>query len=98
MFCCGLSVVTAAVLFFNSCLGDEITSAVHTGWLLQPYKGCVAERIGTGCPAEAMVNIFAWDWIDSALLHHLRRVSTAYAGVLLDTEGSMKWLRQKKQA
>jgi hypothetical protein len=24
---------------------------------------------------------------------HLRRVSTAYAGVLLDTDGSMKWRR-----
>jgi hypothetical protein len=26
------------------------------------------------------------------------RVSTAYAEVLLDTDGSMKWHRQKKQA
>jgi len=45
-----------------------------------------------------MINAFMWDWMDGALLHHLRRESTAYAGVLLDKDGSMKWRRQKKWA
>jgi hypothetical protein len=58
----------------------------------------MGERIGTGNPAGGTVNASAWNWLDGAPLHHLRRVSTAYAGVLLDTDGSMKWRRQKKQA
>jgi hypothetical protein len=49
-------------------------------------------------PAGNMVNAATWDWIDGAPLHHLRRASTTYAGVLLDTDGSMKWRRQKKRA
>ena len=50
----------------------------------------IGERIGTGNPAGFTVNASTWDWIDGAPLHHLKRVSTAYAGVLLDTDGSMK--------
>jgi hypothetical protein len=38
-----------------------------------------------------LFNFSAWDWVDGVPLHHWRRVSTAYAGVLLDTDGSMKW-------
>jgi len=58
----------------------------------------MGERIGTGNPAGNTVNAATWDWIDGAPLHHLRRASTTYAGVLLDTDGSMKWRRQKKRA
>ena len=58
----------------------------------------MGERIGAGNPAGGAVNAVAWDWIDGAQLHHLRRESTTYAGVLLDTDGSMKWRRQKKWA
>jgi len=58
----------------------------------------MSERIGTGNPAGGTVNAVAWDWIDGAPLRHLRRESTTYAGVLLDTDGSMKWHRQKKRA
>ncbi len=56
----------------------------------------IDERCGTGNPAGSMVNASMWDWMDSAPLYHLRRESTAYAGVLLDTDGSMKWCRWKK--
>jgi hypothetical protein len=44
-----------------------------------------------------MVNAVVLDWIDGAPIRHLRRESTTYAEVLLDTDGSMKWCRQKKQ-
>ncbi len=56
----------------------------------------MGERFGTGNPAGGTVNASTWDWMDSAPLYHLRRESTAYAGVLLDTDYSMKWCRQKK--
>ncbi len=58
----------------------------------------MGERFGTGNLAGGMVNACTWVWMDGALLHHLRRESTAYEGVLLDTDVSMKWHRpQKKQ-
>ncbi len=57
----------------------------------------MGERCGTGNPAGVMVNASRWVWMDSAWLYHLRRKSTAYAGVLLDTDVSMKWHRQKKR-
>jgi hypothetical protein len=53
----------------------------------------MGERFGTGNPAGGMVNAFMWDWMDSAPLYHPRRESTAYAGVLLDKDISMKWRR-----
>jgi hypothetical protein len=34
----------------------------------------------------------------SALLSAQKRESTAYAGIFLDTDGSIKWCRQKKKA
>ncbi len=57
----------------------------------------MGERIGTGNPAGGTVNAVEWDWIDGAPLRHLRRESTTHAGVLLDTDGSMKWHRRKKR-
>ena len=53
----------------------------------------MGDRIGTGNPAGGAVNTVVWDWIDGAPLCHLRRESTTRAGVLLDTDGSMKWRR-----
>jgi hypothetical protein len=44
------------------------------------------------------VDASTWDWMNSVPPSALRRESTAYAGVVLDTDGSMKWHRQKKQA
>ena len=55
----------------------------------------MGERIGKGNPAGGTVNAVTWDWIDGAPPRHLRRESTTYAGVLLDTDGSMKWCRRK---
>ncbi len=57
----------------------------------------MGERCGTGNSAGGTVNAFTWDWMDRAPIHHLRRESKAYAGVLLDTDGSMKWRRWEKQ-
>ena len=45
-----------------------------------------------------MVNAVVLDWIDGAPIRHLRKASTTYAEVLLDTDGIMKLRRQKKQA
>jgi hypothetical protein len=41
-------------------------------------------RFGTGNLAGSVVKVFMWAWIDVALIHYLRRESTAYAGMLLD--------------
>jgi hypothetical protein len=60
-----------------------------------PY---VRKRLDTGNVAGGAVKVFTWDWMDFALLHYLRGESTAYAGVLLDQDGSMKWRQQKKGA
>ncbi len=57
----------------------------------------MGERCGTGNPAGGTVSASTWDWMDSALLYHLSRESTSYAGVLLDKDGSMEWPRWKKQ-
>jgi hypothetical protein len=57
----------------------------------------MGERCGTGNPAGGTVNASMWHWMDSAPQYHLNRESTAYAGVLLDEDGSMKWHRQKKR-
>jgi hypothetical protein len=71
-------------------------SRVLTAGCKFPMMG---ERLGTGNPAGCRVNAVTWDWIlDGAPLHHLRRESTTSAGVLLEKDGSMKWLRQKKRA
>ncbi len=43
------------------------------------------------------VDAFTWDGMNSAPLFVQMRESTAYAGVLLDTDGSMKWHRQKSR-
>jgi hypothetical protein len=59
--------------------------------ILKPSLPYVRKRFGTGNVARGVVKVFTWDWIDIALLHYLRRESTAYAGVLLDRDGSMKW-------
>jgi hypothetical protein len=39
-----------------------------------------------------------WDGMNSAPISGQKRESTAYDGVLLDTDGSMKWHRRKKRA
>ena len=84
---------------FSSSLVDVIVpmmgSRVLTAGGRFPMMG---ERIGTDSPAGGTVNAVTWDWIDGAPLHHLRRESKTYAGVLLDTDGSMNWCRQKKRA
>ena len=90
---------------------DMLHHSNHRQHCSPPHGGCrsrvltvggrfpmMGERIGTGNPAGNTVNAATWDWIDGAPLHHLRRASTTYAGVLLDTDGSMKWRRQKKRA
>ena len=75
------------------CSNDGQQSSFTVGGRI-PMLG---DRIGTGNPAGGTVNAVAWDWIDGAPLRHLRRESTT-AGVLLDTDGSMKWRRRKKWA
>ncbi len=57
----------------------------------------MGERCGIGNPARGMVNASTWDWMDGAPVYHLSREPTAYARILLDKDGSMKWCRQKKQ-
>ena len=87
-----ISITGIIVLLMAAVIVPMMGGRVLTAGGRFPMMG---ERIGTGNPAGGAVNAFAWDWIDNTLLHHLRRVSTAYAGVLLDTDGSMKWCRQK---
>ncbi len=60
-----------------------------------PY---VRKRFGTGNMVGGASKVFTWDWMDVALLHYLRGESTAYAGILLDQNGSMKWHQWKKWA
>ena len=95
MTCCIIPITCIIVLLMAAVIVPMMGSRILTMGGRFPMMG---ERIGTGNLAGGTVNTFAWDWIDGALLHHLRRESTAYAGVLLDTDGSMKWHRQKKWA
>ena len=93
---CGIITITGIiVLLMVAVIVPMMGGRVLTAGGIYPMMG---ERIGTGNPTGGTFNASAWDWIDGAPLHHLRRVSTAYAEVLLDTDGSMKWHRQKKQA
>ena len=46
----------------------------------------MGKRIGTGNPAGSKVNAVTWNWIDGALLHHLRRESTTYAHEVAQAE------------
>ncbi len=64
--------------------------------ILKPSSSYVRKQFGTGNMAGGTEKVFTWDWMDAALSHYLRGESTAYAGVLLDRDGSMKWRRQKK--
>jgi hypothetical protein len=66
--------------------------------ILMPSLPYVMKRFGTGNVAGGVVKVFTWDWMGIALLHYLRGESTAYAEILLDQDGSMKWHRQKKRA
>ncbi len=61
--------------------------------------GCpmMGERCSTGDPAGGTVNASTWDWVDNAPEYHLSIESTAYAGVLLEKDGSMKWCRRKER-
>ena len=96
MTCCIIPITgNIVVLLMAAVIVPMTRSRGHTAGVRFPMVG---ERIGTGNPAGGTVNAVAWDWIDGAPLHHLRRESTAYAGVLLDTYCSMKWSRQKKWA
>jgi hypothetical protein len=95
MTCCIIPITGIIVLLMAAVIVPMMGSRVLTAGGRFSTMG---ERIGTGNPAGGTVNAFAWDWIDGAPLHHLRRESTAYAGVLLDTDGSMKWRRRKKRA
>ena len=93
---CGIiSIIGIIVLLMAAVIVSMMGGRVLTADGRFPMMG---ERIGTGNLAGGTVNASAWDWLDGTLLHHLRRVSTAYAGVLLDTDGSMKWRRRKKRA
>ena len=83
------------LLLMAAVIGPKTGSRVLTVGCKFPMMG---ERIGTGNPAGCRVNAVTWNWIDGAPLHHLRRESTTYAGVLLETDVSMKWRRQKKRA
>jgi len=96
MTCCIIPITGNIVLLLMAAV-----IVPKTGSILLTAGGrfpMMGKRIGTGNPAGSKVNAVTWDWIDGALLHHLRRESTTYAGVLLDADGSMKWHRQKKRA
>jgi hypothetical protein len=93
MTCCIIPITGNIVLLFMAAvIVPKMGSRVLTAGGRFPMMG---ERIGTGNPAGGTVNAVTWDWIDGAPLHHLRRESTPYAGVLLETDGSMKWRRQR---
>ncbi len=93
---CGIVSITGIIVLLMAAVIVQIMGGrVLTEGDRFPMMG---ERIGTGNPEGGTVNASAWDWLDGTPLHHLKRVSTAYTGVLLDTDGSMKWCRQKKQA
>jgi hypothetical protein len=95
MTCCIIPITGISVLLMATVIVPMMGSRVLTAGGRTPMMG---ERIGTGNLAGGRVNAFAWDWIDDAPLHHLRRESTAYAEVLLDTDGSTKWCRWMKWA
>jgi hypothetical protein len=96
MTCCIIPITGNIVLFLMAVvIVPKMGSRVHTAGGRFPM---MCKRIGTGNPAGGTVNAVTWDWKDGAPPHHLRRESTTYAGVLLDTDGSMKWCRQKKRA
>jgi hypothetical protein len=88
--CCIIPITGILVLLMAAVIVPMTGSRVLTAMM--------GERIGTGNPAGGTVNAVTWDWIDGAPLHHLMRESTAYVGVLIDTDNSMKWRRQKKRA
>ena len=96
MTCCIIPITGNIVLLLMVAVIVPMTgSRVLTVGGRFPMMG---ERIGAGNPAGSTVNAAAWDWVNGAPLCHLRRESTTYAGVLLDTDGSMKWHRQKRRA
>jgi hypothetical protein len=64
--------------------------------ILKPSSPHVRRRFGTGNLAGGAVKVITWDWMDVAPLHYPRGESTAYAGFLLDRDGSMSWRRRKK--
>jgi hypothetical protein len=65
--------------------------------LLKPSLPYVRKRFGKGNMAGGAAKVFTWDWMDAALSNYLRGESTAYAGVLLDQDCSMKWHWRKKR-
>jgi hypothetical protein len=76
----------------------QLTSDPESYKILKPSLPYVGKRFGTGKVAGGAVKVFTWDWMDVARLHYWRGESTAYAGFLLDQDGSMKWRRWKKRA
>jgi hypothetical protein len=92
MTCCIIP-MTGIIVLMVAVIVPMTGSWVLTAGGRFPMMG---DRIGTS--GRGCGQYFRWNWMDGVPLHHLRRESTAYAGVLLDTDGSMKWHRQKKQA